>query len=120
VTVWQADPFEPGDEGLDIRDMGGPIEQTLANIHQQELKFEVDVVTHGDTTPENLRKMIADVYQAIGVGRYWNDGSQNLARNTMLNDDSMTVQQHTKKVGGATIKFTVIYRTNEFDAETRA
>ena len=120
VSVWRDNPFEPGDVGLDIRDMGGPIEQKLANVHEQTLNIEVDVVTAGSTTATNVRKMIADVYQAIGTDRKWNDGSQDLARNTMLTDDAMQISHAGKRVGGATIKFQVIYRTDEFDAETRA
>ena len=120
VTVWRATPFEEDEEGLDIRDIGGPIEQRLANVHEQTLHVEVFAATAESTTAASIRAIIADIYKAIGTDRKWNDGSQDLARNTMLTEDAMAVTQKGNRVGEALVKFDVIYRTNEFDADTRA
>lgn len=120
VSVWRAVPFEPGDAGLDFRDMGGPMQQHPSNLHEQELECEIDVVASGNTSATDIRKMIADVYQLVGTNRRWNDGSVDLARDTKVVDDRMSVVQGDNKVGGATIKLNIIYRTDEFDPDTLA
>lgn len=126
VTVWRTVQFEPGDKGLDIRDKGGPFSQVLSNVHEHELNLEAQIATSGTESDEDLRKMVADVIQAIGAqtnghnGRYWNDGSVNLAVNTELVDDSRGVRQNEYIDGDAVVKFKITYRFRGFDNETLA
>ena len=101
---------------LVIRDTGQAKDQegesSPYSFDTWRMKVEIEVVCEsGSTTDVLLRQIIADVYKAIGVDDTWGGN----AITSFLSDDEMVLQdQQAKIVGGATIKFEVLYRTRKY------
>lgn len=114
VFHWKASDFSQSDLPLvEYRDVacdvveGGPM-----GLHTFALTMEVEVVTAGGSaTPTEIRKAIADVYKVIGQDVQFGG----LAINTEPTGDEIKVDQADRVIGGALIRFKVVYRTRLFD-----
>jgi hypothetical protein len=126
VFVWRdisqgAASFQAAElPALNIRDTdGNPELLRLGNTAlNNELLFEVDCVTKTDPVDENVRKLMADVYRAIGSDRYWTVSSVRLAQDTLPRGDAMAVVHGQNRYGQALIKFAIIHRTGFWNPET--
>lgn len=83
--------------------------------HAHALTVEIEIITSGSTAPAAVRKMIADVYKAIGVDDTWGG----LALATAPREDETEHDQAEKKIAGATIRAVIIYETLSFDPYTQ-
>ncbi len=111
--AWEADELP----GVDIRDMKDDIEGKSAGLRKElhKLRVEAEVACKsGTTTAYQVRKMIADIYTAIGVDRTWGG----IARTTDAVGDEMGVEQQNRTLGGAKVTFIVEYTTAYFDPYT--
>ena len=114
VHEWRIAPFPiNGAAGIVFRDT---VCNTIqAEGHRQSLQIEVDIVARPGQTAADLRTMIADVYSAIGRDIFWGG----LAMDTVPESDEIRIEQGEQRIGGASIKFSIVYRTREWDAYQR-
>jgi hypothetical protein len=103
---------------INIRDVRDTIQPQTAQIWHHQLEVQADIIAaSGVTTAQDIRKMLADVYKAIGVDRFWTDGGGiKRAFNTEPKTDESALEQENKIIGGARINFVIHYRTKSFDA----
>lgn len=94
-----------------VRDPRTEITQRVSKVQDHDLTIEAAVVTATATIPVQVRKMIADIYKAIGVDRTW--GGK--ALDTLPVKDEMGVEHAGKRFGGATVTFTIRHRTLSYD-----
>ncbi len=118
VFAWRSEPLQASElPGLIYRDVSQEVSDDEAAIgqHEYELTVEVEIIAQsGATTGSQLRKMIADVIKAIGVDITWGA----LAQRSNPVSDSINFEQAEKVIAGALVTFTIIYRTNQWDAYT--
>lgn len=108
IYAWKATP-------LDDVDLPAAEYRDIANDHfkpapigsfRWALTIEIGVITaSGTTTISDIRKMIGDVYKAIGTDITWST----LAQWTEQPSDKVEIEQQEKTIGGAKIVFQIIY-----------
>jgi hypothetical protein len=109
VHEWRATPFTVEElPAIIVRDRRQETEQVLANKHQHQLTFEIEC---WHTTPANLRKLAADVVEAIQSDRRWSG----LAYDTDPVDDAVDAKHDGAFKIACLLRFHVRYRTNSFD-----
>lgn len=112
VFVWKTDDFDEDTvPGMDIRDVQSVDQPQSPSIHTHRLTFEVRLVAASASSTDTVRKMIGDVYKAIGTDMKWGG----LAVWTDWEQHKMQVNQLSRRVSGALVQFSVVYRTNAFD-----
>lgn len=117
VYTWRTSTLESGNlPALVIRDVANVVQlegvNTPLSIHTHSLQFEVDaLVSQTTTTDVGIRQVIADVYKAIGV----DDTFGGLTLACYLESDEVLLEdQKDKTIGGVTIKFSALYRTQKY------
>ena len=94
------------------RDVSNTKQDGAIGSFRWALNIEIQLVTDGETSAAEVRKLIADVYKAIGTDITWGG----LAVTTEQPDsDEMDVEQHEKKQAGALIKLSIIYDANMWE-----
>jgi hypothetical protein len=76
-----------------------------------ELSVAIEIGCAGAETRATIRKMIADIYKAIGEDYTW--GSY--AIKTDLVGDEIVVKQDETQIDGAIINIKILYRTTKFE-----
>jgi len=110
VYEWRVTPLEEANlPAIVYRDVDDSVE--LIEAHRHKLGLEIEVIAKGDTSIVDMRKMIADVYKAIGTDIHW-DG---LALNTYPQGDKIVKEQETQTIVGASINIVIEYRTREWN-----
>lgn len=97
-----------------IKDLSCDIdfEDVPIGMQNNTLHIEAEVMTaSGKTTPEQLRKLQADIYDAIRVDETWGA----LAQRTILEGDEVVTAEDEKTIGGSLIRFAVAFRTNRLN-----
>ena len=79
--------------------------------HRHRLMVSVDVVALGSLVISTVRKMIADVIKAVGADTTWGG----VALNTEPPMDEIYIEQKERKIGGATVKFVILYETGRWN-----
>jgi hypothetical protein len=119
VHVWRdsrAAPFEAAElPALNVRDLRRKGEQQLYDRQDHVLSVSVEVVTGAGIVADQVRKILADLEQCIGVDRKWTVASVAIALDTRPSEDEIAVQQDGGAIAGARFDFDVIYRTKNFD-----
>ena len=87
-----------------------------AGVYDNTLTVEIEAGASGLATPEDLRKILADVEKAVAVDETWGE----LAGTTEVGDDDINVEEDEKRIGGARMMLTVEYTTVRGDPLTRA
>lgn len=96
------------------RDMAEDPVEYEHSAHAHFLKVEVSLAaSNGASTLSDLRKMIADVYRAVGTDQTWAP----LAILTDWNSFVMNYEEENKKVASALVTFSIKYRTQEFNPD---
>ncbi len=90
------DPEEPDDN--------------VQNRQWKKLTLQVIVVTSGKTSSETLRRVVADIYKAIGTNPTW-DGN---AVRTEVDGDEMELDQLNKIFGATIITVNITYVTEKW------
>lgn len=89
------------------------VEDGPIGIFRWSLNMELEIVAEsGSSTPAEIRKMIADAYKVIGVDPKWGDLAQFTAQ---PESDEMQFEQSEKIIGGASIKFSIVYDTPKWE-----
>lgn len=113
---------EIGSEELPCHTVSDPESKTsneVSRIHSHDTTFEVaafDLKPEAIRVDQQGRKMLADLWKAIGVDRTWGG----LAIDTLPVGDEMTVEHTDRTYVGVKVKFRVLYRTLRFDPYTQA
>lgn len=108
VYAWKATPLDDVDlPALEYRDIandrleGGPIGK-----FRWALTIEIGIVAaSASTTIADVRKMLNDVYKAMGTDETWST----LAQWTEQPSDKVEIEQQDKIIGGAKILFNIVY-----------
>jgi hypothetical protein len=102
-----------------FRDISCDIEQMVSGLHNCKLKIESIAVAKkpdGMAIDKYGRKMIADIWKAIGTDRRWS----NLARTTMPLRDEIIVEHENYLMCAVKVEFEIEYRTTSYDPYTQA
>jgi hypothetical protein len=122
VHVWRDTskiPFQPAElPALNLRDPKNTIEEQLNNKHEHTLEILCEGLVASSAVAEDVRKCLADLYKAIGVDRFWTVSGTRLAFQTHPGSDEFTVQQNGTALAGFVLRFTVKFRTTNFDPYT--
>jgi len=118
IHEWRDTPFSSDAlPALVYRDISCEIIQ--AEGHRCNLRIEVELVaglaTSASAGASDIRKMIADIYSAIRQDIHWGT----LALDTLPEGDEMRVEQAEQKVSGAVVRFSIVYRTREWNPYQR-
>ncbi|MBT9169272.1 MAG: hypothetical protein DDT19_02628 [Syntrophomonadaceae bacterium] len=109
VFEWQVTPLQEARlPAIIYRDAENSIE--LIEAHRNRLGVEIEIMTRGDTAITDMRRMIADVYRAIGTDIQWGA----LALNTYPQGDRITREIETQNIVGALINIVIEFRTREW------
>lgn len=113
VYEWRDAAIQSADlPALNLIDVAEDSIQGSSNVQEHSLEMWVECHTQdGTTNGATVRKVIADVVKAIGVDRTW--GS--LAFNTLPMRNEIGFEHKDKFNGGVTIKFKILYRTQNFN-----
>ena len=84
-----------------IKIEGGPVA-----YFRWGLNIEIEVITQGGTSVTDIRKMLGDVYKAIGTDPKW--GGLAILTEQPNNDEIQSEQQE-RKITGASIRLQIIY-----------
>jgi hypothetical protein len=102
-----------------FRDVSCEIEQAVSKLHFHTLKIESVAVAKKpiDMAVDKFgRKMIADIWKAIGVDRQWSG----LASDTNPVRDEMDIEQDDRQLVGVRVEFEIKYRTLSFNPYIQA
>jgi hypothetical protein len=112
VTSWETPGADQDfDLWCDIRDSEAKPEERSFQKHEHDLDFEVEVAKRsGSTGPtsRDLRKIISDLLEAVGLDRKWGRDS---VLHTKILGNKILIDRKEKVTGYAVIKFRVTYRT---------
>lgn len=115
VNRWKAIPISSDKEyELIYRDVSedASAENAAIGKHEHTLHFEVEIITKAGSISDNqIRKMIADIEKSISAGETWGG----LAQRTIPEGNEINILQSEKIIGGAIIRFAIIYRTNRWN-----
>ena len=111
VFEWRSTPLEEGElPALIWRDTDEPVEDTIG-AHLHRMVLEVELLAAGNASPATLRKMIADVVTLIGANLTWGG----LAEDTKPQIETIAVDQESRRLAGASLKFEILYTTGRFN-----
>jgi len=101
---------------LDFRELGAlpdsDIVEDTIGLQTHEIDVEVEIITAaGKTTATVLRKMVQDVVNAIGTDDTFGD----LVEYAGYGGFDVTLDQSKKIIGGATVKFSLTYKTAQWE-----
>lgn len=112
VFKWRSVKLEGGDLPAaivrDVSDDPGTPRTEGTDAHL--LSVEVELVVALGSDDDEVRKMIADIYQAIGNDERWTGE----ARSTIWGGDELLVEQNERLISGAIARFQVDYLTKRF------
>jgi len=77
------------------------------------LNIEIDIITQGGTSIADIRKMLGDVYKAIGTDHSW--GGLAILTEQPNNDEIQSEQQE-RKITGVSIRLQIIYDSPLWEA----
>lgn len=89
-------------------------DQPTADLQRNVLPVQLRIFTKATERASELRKMIADVNQAIRVDTRWGG----LALWTLPKQSGMVIKPDEFKLGGAAVEIEITYLTETFNAET--
>ena len=120
VFEWRDAPLQESElPGMVYRDMQDPITQSKTT-HIHDLSIEIECFAAGSGVPTTLRKMIADVNKVLGETT--TDGRVTfsaLAIDVFPESEEMVVEQDSRRLMSAAIKFSIQYHTRKFDPFTQ-
>lgn len=114
VSVWRITPFADTElPALCIYDTTAEINQDGGIIGQftHTLGIHIEAIASGSATRADVRKMIADVFKAIGT----DDSFGGLVEYTSSPSHEINLEQAEKAIGSGIIRFTVTYRTAQWE-----
>ena len=98
-------------DALAYRDVVNEIEPGTIHEYTNQLRLEIEVRTkNATTTAKQVRKMIEDVYKAIGTDDRWSG----LATDTQPVSEIIDIQQYDKIMGSAIIAVVIEYDTDKW------
>ena len=114
VFIWKPLPFQTSElPGMDVRDTDDTSEAQTIGEEVHTLPLEVRCAVTGDASMEDVRKIVADIKQCIGVDVTWGGLAQDTG---LVQGGQGQVETAEKIVTGAVIKFGVTYTSERFNA----
>ncbi len=113
VFAWKETPFDASEiDGLNYRDRR---EQRTpgCGVYEFTLPIEIEVFS---SSPEGIRKCLADLEKAIFVDETWGG----LAENSEIDSSEMAIEHKEHIYGASNVVMTVEYRTVRGDPDTAA
>lgn len=107
---WMANEI-PGINVRDVKDLIG-IHQTVDHLHHLKIELEI-VVANGTSSATEMRKMIADVYKALGTDRSLGGTADDLELGEDGGDE-LIIQEEDQSIGGAIIRLEYLFHTLAF------
>ncbi len=116
VFWWKKSPLALADlPGMNCKDRR-QAKSLGAGVYDNSLEVEIEAGISGPTTPEELRKISADIEKAVAVDETWGQW----AGTTEIGNDEINLEEDEKKIGFVRIALTVEYTTIRGDPFTRA
>jgi hypothetical protein len=115
-TIWRSRPFEPGEQGLILRDLDEEMalatSTNMSGAVVRQLHIQVEIVLSGPNVHSDLWKVYADVEAAIGEGRVsvWGD----ITKETRPRLSRSLVEQESARVAGGIFEVYIDYPTLAF------
>jgi len=129
ITVTNGYDFNLGNHVLEWRttmlndnEMPGIVFRDIQNIKVERgpvayfrwgLNIEINIITQGGTSITDIRKMLGDVYKAIGTDVRW--GGLAILTEQPNNDEIQSEQQE-RKITGVSIRLQIIYDSPLWEA----
>jgi hypothetical protein len=113
VHEWLTRPLEVAElPAAVVRDLASePSPDLCWPKEERDLTVEIELYAAGATSPAAMRGLLADVTVAIGTDRQWGG----LAETTTHPADEMNVDEAERKIVGAVMTMTIVYKTGSFD-----
>jgi hypothetical protein len=113
VAEWRGYPAETSEMPIAIvRDGEDKLESEHA-VHQHELEVAIEIITSGANAVSDVRKMLADVYRAIGVdtsvGGYVNE--------IEYTGDTLSLVHEEQKIISGLVSLLLRFKTGPFDPD---
>ena len=116
LNLWRVTDFADSElPVMNLRDVECVTDQLIGNHHEHRLKLEVVAVSKIGGSDDNAgvtsRRMLADIWKAIGVDRKWSS----LALDTNPLRDSTQVEQEKHLLISVKVEFEIKYRTQSYN-----
>lgn len=73
-----------------------------------ELQVDIEAIVTGSASRTDVRKMLEDIFKAIGVDRTWG----NLAEHTEIQSHGINLEQAEKVIGAGQVRILITYRAS--------
>lgn len=114
VFTWKPSPISSDNDlpCITIRDTANQRDSGTTAMWRWRLTLEIEIAcSSGTTTDDTLRKMLEDVYKAIGTDPLFGGLA---ALSTEANEDRMEIFKEEKTFGGATVEIVIPYDCARF------
>jgi hypothetical protein len=117
---WRVTDFQEAELPChNFRDTNEDIDQMVSGVWKHTLKVESVAVAKqpaGMTADKYGRKLLADIWKAIGTDRKWST----LAFDTNPLRDEITIEHEALKLVAVRLEFEILYRTTSFNPYVQA
>jgi hypothetical protein len=113
IFPWKLDPFQESKlPGGTWNDAECAAAKPAKNAHEHTINIQVTVYcSSGRTTPEEARKIIEDLYKAIGQDPYW----AGKALRSIPGGNVIEADEGNKMISSVTVNFQIVYATKEWE-----
>jgi hypothetical protein len=114
VYVWRTTPLADTElPALCLYDTTGEVNEDggIIGKFSHRLDLSIEAIASGSTTRSVVRNMIADVFKALGTDEYFGG----LVETTSSPSHDINLEQADKLIGAGIVKFSVTYRTNQWE-----
>lgn len=113
IYEWRGYPADTSDMPLAImRDNEHKVENGY-HEHNHELSVDVEIIASGSSVVSEMRKMLADVYDALGGGITLG----NCVYSIDYNGDSLVLVHEEQKIMSGTVALVLRFKSGAFDSD---
>ena len=116
VQDWETNFQEDELPALSVCDLVENIEMDFESVNQINRLPLLIRIFDNDKNPVFLRKVIGDIYRAIGLDRRFIVNGVGLARGTIIKSAGIILKQDEFEIGGAAVEIEIAYYTKAFNA----
>lgn len=114
IFVWRPLPIEEADlPAAIVRDTDSPT-QVSFGLHEHAMTVEVELFAAGNQAAKDIRTLVADVTKAISTDRTFGG----LAEETTVTSEDFIVEQASRRIASALLRYQVVFTTALWDAYT--
>ena len=117
VKDWQESPLPAGAaDSLILKDpvcssASSAIGATQYHEHNLDVEASLETGSSASATPAEMRKMVGDIYKAIGVDSTWGG----LAKRTLPQGDATTMDHSKNIISNTLFRFRIVFKTKAWD-----